>query len=299
MAYNWGGRTRRSPTRADGGRRRLVEREQRRRRLERPRRLRPAGHLQAARSSSPRTAGAATSTGAGSRRPGGGWPSGFVHFDDEATWPWSRARRSAARPRSGKTLDRLHRQLDAGGDVPFQWYADGKRASPAPPPSTFTPTADYLRKQLSVRVRRPTQGLRRRLAKSHRDGQGREGHDDRRRRPDDQRHAAGRRGAQVDAGTWSPAPGVDHDPLVRRRQGRSAARRSGDCTSARSRSGKRITVHDGPARGLHDSAVTSQRPCPWPRDTSTSPGVHARAAAPGWAARSRSPRAPSTPPTPT
>jgi surface antigen len=84
------------------------------------------------------------------KRAGGGWPSGFVHFDDRAVALKSSPVISGT-PAVGSTLTASTGTWSPAASYTFQWYADGALISGATS-ATFSPTTDHLRKQLSVRV---------------------------------------------------------------------------------------------------------------------------------------------------
>jgi surface antigen len=84
------------------------------------------------------------------KKAGGGWPSGFVHFDDRAVTLKSSPVISG-KPAVGSPVTASTGTWSPAGSYTFQWYADGKLISGATS-ATFTPTIDYLRQPLSVRV---------------------------------------------------------------------------------------------------------------------------------------------------
>jgi surface antigen len=84
------------------------------------------------------------------KKSSGSWPSGFVHFDDRAVALKERPAISGI-PAVGTTLTASTGSWSPAASYTFQWYADS-RAITGATGTTFTPTVDYLGRQLSVRV---------------------------------------------------------------------------------------------------------------------------------------------------
>ena len=167
---------------------------------------------------------------------GGSWPTGFIHFDDRAVAAPDAARRQRPRPRSGKPPDRDRRPVVGRPRRTRSSGSPTARRSPAPPRPASRPRS------------RCSQGA---PAVGARDGQPRGYVDGRVHSPSRPPGSARARMARTSARRRSPAPprvdevltvragrlvaapGLDVDPLVRRRQAHHRRHAAPACSSAR------------------------------------------------------------------
>lgn len=90
------------------------------------------------------------------RKRGGGWPTGFVHFDDRAVTMRERPRVTGT-PAVGSTLTADLGSWTPAASYDVQWLADGEPI-PGATGRTFTPDPGDLRSRLSVKVTATTRG---------------------------------------------------------------------------------------------------------------------------------------------
>ncbi|MGH3348553.1 MAG: CHAP domain-containing protein [Nocardioides sp.] len=90
------------------------------------------------------------------RKRGGGWPTGFIHFDDREVRPVAQPK-IAGDPAVGNPLTVDLGRWKPDPTLEVQWRS-GSRAIPGATGLSFTPTAEQLRTRLSVRVSATARG---------------------------------------------------------------------------------------------------------------------------------------------
>lgn len=90
------------------------------------------------------------------RKRGGGWPTGFIHFDDRAVEP-QQAPRVTGMPAVGSTLTADLGQWSPAASYDVQWLAGGEPI-PGATGRTFTPGPGDLRTRLSIKVTASARG---------------------------------------------------------------------------------------------------------------------------------------------